>query len=158
MFLRHVTKDISAYCHGELSSEESKQFAEHIIACAKCRTKYEEVKLGIKLAEQLPVVAAPDHLWRDVEPLLAKQSTNTESRPLTWSWPVFAAVAAVLVAVVSIAGFWIYNNSRRSQIASSTGKGSWQVKRLDGTPRIGAEQIANNGQLGVGEWLETDGR
>jgi len=32
------------------------------------------------------------------------------------------------------------------------------VKRLDGAPRIGAEQIANNGQLGVGEWLETDGR
>ena len=158
MFASHVTKDISAYCHGELSSEESKQFAEHIIACAKCRTKYEEVKLSIRLAEQLPTLAAPDHLWRDVEPLLAKQSTNTESRPLTWSWPAIAAAAAVLVAVVSIAGFWIYNNSRRSQIMSSTGKGSWQVKRLDGTPRIGAEQIASNGQLGVGEWLETDGR
>ena len=34
---------------------------------------------------------------------------------------------------------------------------SWQVKRLDGTPRIGSEQISNNGQLAVGEWLETDG-
>jgi hypothetical protein len=31
------------------------------------------------------------------------------------------------------------------------------VKRLDGTPKIGSEQIANNGQLAVGEWLETDG-
>ena len=54
MFSKHVTRDISAYCHGELSAEESKQFAEHIISCAKCRTKFDEVKLGIKLAEQLP--------------------------------------------------------------------------------------------------------
>ena len=67
MFSKHVTKDISAYCHGELSSEESKQFAEHIISCAKCRTKFEEVKLGIKLAEQLPQLSAPDHLWRELE-------------------------------------------------------------------------------------------
>ena len=64
MFSRHVTKDISAYCHGELSNEESKQFAEHIISCIKCRTKFEEIKLGVKLAEQLPQIKAPDQMWR----------------------------------------------------------------------------------------------
>ncbi len=74
MFSKHVTKDISAYCHGELSSEDSKQFAEHIISCVKCRTKFEEVKLGIKLAEQLPQLSAPDHLWRELEPLLGEQT------------------------------------------------------------------------------------
>jgi hypothetical protein len=31
------------------------------------------------------------------------------------------------------------------------------VKRLDGVPKIGSEQISNNGRLAVGEWLETDG-
>jgi hypothetical protein len=31
------------------------------------------------------------------------------------------------------------------------------VKRLDGAPRIGTEQISNNGRLAIGEWLETDG-
>jgi hypothetical protein len=31
------------------------------------------------------------------------------------------------------------------------------VKRLDGAPRIGSEQISNNGRLAIGEWLETDG-
>src|ERR1044072_8437526 len=107
MFASHVTKDISAYCHGELSSEDSKQFAEHIIACAKCRTKYEEVKLGIKLAEQLPTLSAPDHLWRGIEPLLAKQTTNTQRPSLTWSWQVSAAAAAVLVAIFSLAAWWV---------------------------------------------------
>ena len=46
MFSNHVTKNISAYCHGELSSEESRQFAEHLLACAKCRANFEEIKWG----------------------------------------------------------------------------------------------------------------
>ena len=149
MFLRHVTKDISAYCHGELSGEESKQFAEHLIACAKCRTKFEEVKLGIKLAEQLPRLSAPDHLWSELEPLLAKQTT---ARPSTsWRWQV-AAAAVLLLFVASAGVFWIYRSSR--VVPQSP---SWLVKRLDGTPKIGSEQISNNGRLAIGEWLETDG-
>src|SRR6478735_2356297 len=108
MFLRHVTKDISAYCHGELSSEQSKQFAEHLIACAKCRAKFEEVKLGIKLAEQLPRLAAPDHLWSEIEPLLARQNTNAASSPVSWMWQSKVAAAAVLLLVASLGVFWIY--------------------------------------------------
>ena len=151
MFFRHVTKDISAYCHGELSGEESKQFAEHLIACAKCRTKFEEVKLGIKLAEQLPKLSAPDHLWSELEPLLAKQTTSTARPSVSWRWQV--AAAAVLLLVASAGVFWIYRSSRVPQ----NPKPSWLVKRLDGAPRIGTEQISNNGRLAVGEWLETDG-
>jgi hypothetical protein len=155
MFFRHVTKDISAYCHGELSSEESKQFAEHIISCARCRTKFEEVKLGIKLAEQLPQLSAPDHLWRDLEPLLAKE-TSVRSRSGFPTWRVQFAAAAAVLLIASIGGLWLYNNNRTPAIG--TAKSAWQVKRLDGTPRIGSEGISNNGELGVGEWLETDGK
>src|SRR5215211_1180998 len=102
MFSIHVTKDISAYCHGELSNEESKQFAEHIIACAKCRAKFEEVKLGIKFAEKLPQLSAPDHLWRELEPLLAKQVEASPARiasswDSTRTWQMKAAAAAALL-------------------------------------------------------------
>ena len=151
MFFRHVTKDISAYCHGELSSEESKQFAEHLIACAKCRTKFEEVKLGIKLAEQLPRLSAPDHLWNELEPLLAKQTTSVARPSAPWMWQSKLAAAAVLLLVAGAGLFWIYRSSRVPP------KPSWLVKRLDGAPRIGSEHIVSNGQLAVGEWLETDG-
>ncbi len=153
MFLRHVTKDISAYCHGELSSEESKQFAEHLIACAKCRTKFEEVKLGIKLAEQLPRLSAPDHLWSELEPLLAKQTTSVARPSAPWMWQTKVAAAAVLLLVASAGVFWIYKSSRVPQ----NPKPSWFVKRLDGAPRIGSENIVSNGRLAIGEWLETDG-
>ena len=172
MFSRHVTKDISAYCHGELSSEESKQFAEHIISCARCRTKYEEVKLGIKFAEQLPQLSAPEHLWRNLEHLLDKQTeTAVDTRSLrrswllplaslrfAWTWRVQIAAAAALLLIASVAALWIYNSRRVvGPIQPDGPKGSWLVRRLDGTPRIGSETISQNGQLGIGEWLETDG-
>lgn len=159
MLSRHVTNDISAYCHGELSSEESKQFAEHLISCVRCRTKFEEVKLGIKLAEQLPQLSAPDYLWRDLEPLLAKQTeAASASDSVSWSWQLKAAAAVVLLLLSGLAAFLVYNARKpvRGPVIAS-GASFWRVTRLDGTPRIGSEQIANNGQLGVGEWLETDG-
>src|ERR1044072_5142760 len=113
MFSTHVTKDISAYCHGELSHDESKQFAEHIIACAKCRAKFEEVKLGVKLAEQLPQVSAPDHLWRELEPLLDQQVEVQRVRS-GWSWQMKAA-AAVLV-LLSSWGVWLVYSHRTNEM------------------------------------------
>jgi FecR protein/Putative zinc-finger len=163
MFSRHVTKDISAYCHGELSSEESKQFAEHIISCTRCRTKYEEVKLGIKFAEQLPQLSAPEHLWRNLEHLLDQQTetavgSRSLGRPSFWTWRVQMAAAAALLLIAGAGALWIYNTRPTVGPTQSDGpKGSWLVRRLDGTPRIGSETISQNGQLAIGEWLETDG-
>jgi hypothetical protein len=145
MFSKHVTKDISAYCHGELSSEESKLFAEHIISCVKCRTKFEEIKLGIKLAEQLSRLSAPDSLWQEVDSLLGKEPSPVR----IMSWPKRMAIAAAVIVVFSLGIFWVYY-SRKSPV-----KG-WQVTRLGGAPRIGSETISSGGSLEIGEWLETD--
>ncbi|HEX5873948.1 MAG TPA: FecR domain-containing protein [Pyrinomonadaceae bacterium] len=153
MFSRHVTKDISAYCHGELSSDESKQFAEHIIACARCRTKYEEVKLGIKLAEQLPQLSAPDHLWRDLESLLERQNPSAPVRSPSWSWGVQVAAAAVVIMALGFAAWWFYHTP---PVPNHQTNSTWRVTRLDGTPRIGSAGVSNDGRLGVGQWLETD--
>jgi len=157
MLSRHVTKDISAYCHGELSSEKSKLFAEHIISCSKCRTEFEEVKLGVKLAEQLPRLSAPDYLWTELETLLTQQPTTTSARPSRyWPWQMKAAAAAMLL-LMSSWGVWLVYTNRSYPIQTDNGKPAWIVKRLDGAPTIGSEKISNNGQLAVGEWLETDG-
>ncbi len=155
MFSRHVTKDISAYCHGELSSEESKQFAEHIISCIKCRSKFDEIKLGVRLAEQLPQLSAPDHLWSELELQLGPQITQIEPVTRGWSWQLRAA-AAVLVLMSGFGAWWLF---KRHGPAVVNGKPYWQVTRLDGTPMIGKEGIGNNGKLAVGgDWLETDGK
>lgn len=170
MFSRHVTKQISAYCHGELSSEDSKQFAEHIISCVKCRTKFEEIKLGIKLAEQLPQLSAPEHLWREIEPVL-DSNNEVPAHALTDSQtphtrPLFAYAAAAAAVLLTGAGFlWFYSNRPPASIPAqpsgsliTMARTSWRVKRLDGTPRIESQRISDSGLLGIGEVLETDGR
>jgi FecR protein/Putative zinc-finger len=158
MFSRHAIKDISAYCHGELSSEDSQQFAAHIISCSRCRTKYEEVKLGIKLAEQLPTLSAPDHVWRELESLLVQQSASSPSSFRTssfLSWPTQIAAAAVLLLILGIGGLWVYTSNRSRRFTGGQ-KASWLVKRVNGAPKIGSEKISGTGQLAVGDWLETD--
>ena len=162
MFSKHITKNISAYCHGELSTEESKQFAEHIISCAKCRTKFEEVKLGIKFAEQLPKLSAPDHMWREFEDVL----DGTREIPILTTHrrrPIFAFAAAAAAIFVVLGGFALYYSSLPSPTLPGRAEVSlnvqpaWRVNRLDGAPRIGAQRIFQDGELRIGQELETDG-
>lgn len=168
MFSKHVTRSISAYCHGELSDEESKQFAEHIISCVRCRAKFEEVRLGIKFAEQLPRLSAPEHLWSELETSLERNSeapdeTHT-AHDVPNRRPIFAYAAAAAAAVVVAAGFaWLYLNLSSPSLPPVSNepllaKSFWRVNRLNGTPRIGRKAIFENGELLVGEVLETDER
>src|ERR1043165_6537095 len=152
MFSRHVTKDISAYCQGELPVEASRQFAEHIMSCAKCRREFEEIKLGIKLAEQLPQVAAPETLWPKIEASLGAAGGKSAVVVNRWWQTRVAAIAAVLLVVGGLGVWWFWGRGLRTD----SRKGSWEVQSLNGAPLIANKKIAKQGQLGVGEWLETD--
>src|SRR2546428_12040296 len=106
MFSSHVSKQFSAYCHDELPVGEARRVAEHLIGCTRCRQEFEEIKLGIKLAEQLPLMSAPDSLWQEVEMLL-DQDGHPVKRRRGWSGlsfpgqPRFAIPA--LVTLVGVA-------------------------------------------------------
>src|SRR5690242_18310286 len=143
MFSKHVTKDISAYCQSELPAEASREFAEHIISCAQCRSEFEKIKSGIRFAEQLPPVPAPETLWIGIEASLGQvQRIAVRGRP--WR-PQLVAVAAVVV-VVAVLGVWWFGRPRSG---NNFAKGSWQVQSLNGAPLIGKKKIAAQGQLGV---------
>jgi Putative zinc-finger/FecR protein len=153
MLSRHVIKNISAYCHDELSAEDARQFNEHIMACAKCRAQFDEIKLGIQLAEQLPAYTAPANLWSDLELRLAADPTIqvTQSK-YQLGWRSGVAIAATLLIVVALAGFWLM----RPGVVPTEQASSWEVQRVEGTPRINSTGIEKNGQLAIGQWLETD--
>jgi hypothetical protein len=57
------------------------------------------------------------------------------------------ALAAVLLLALGILAAWY---STRQPLAS------WEVARLEGAPKIGADRVTETGRLAVGEWLETD--
>ena len=154
-FSMHVTKNISAYCHGELSPEESRQFSEHVLACTKCRTQFEEIKLGIKFAEQLPQLSAPESLWADLESKLGTTSSSQTSlrRSFFRAWQTQVAAAAAILLFVAVLGIWWM---RREQPPVNSAR-SWEVKVVNGKVRVGSEDVSGNARLAVGEWLETEG-
>jgi putative zinc finger protein/FecR-like protein len=154
MFAKHVTKDLSAYCHGELSPHDASRVAEHLIGCQQCRAEFEEIKLGVRFAERLAEIAAPDSLWNDLEVLLDAQVSehkiahNKPSRFGTAIWqPRFAAIAATLILAVGLGAYWFYERESRP---------SWEVARLNGWPLIGSDKMNDKSRLAVGQWLETD--
>lgn len=154
MFAKHVTKDLSAYCHGELSSQDSRAIAEHLIGCQQCRAEFEEIKLGVKFAERLPQIAAPDSLWNDLEVLLdaqvGKHKIAHDKTRMFGSGilqPRFVAIAATLILAVGLGAYWFYEEESRP---------SWEVARLDGSPRIGSARMKDKSRLAIGQWLETD--
>lgn len=157
MFSKHVTKQLSAYCHGEVAADESRLIAEHLIGCGRCREQFEEIKLGVKLAERLPQLSAPDSLWRDLETRLSLEtdqnrkglrSTNRKPFSFTLWQPGFAGVAAGLLLVVVFGAWFFYARESRP---------FWDVVRLNGSPRIGSWRMDQTGRLAIGQWLETDG-
>jgi hypothetical protein len=155
MFSKHVTKELSAYCHDEVTGEDSRRIAEHLIACHGCRAQYEEIKLGVKLAERLPQLSAPDSLWLDIQNSLAAEKITSRSlvrRPSLFPFkvrrPEFAGVIAGLFLVAGFGVLWLYSRETRP---------FWEVARLNGAPRIGSSRMDEKGRLAVGQWLETDG-
>jgi len=155
MFSKHVTKELSAYCHGEVTSQQSRQIAEHLIACNRCRIQFEEIKLGVKLAERLPQFSAPDSLWMDLQTRLAAETktnrlaaTKLSAFSFKFWQPAFAGALAGLILIAGFGALWLYSRESRP---------FWEVARLNGAPRIGSSRMDEKGRLAVGQWLETDG-
>ncbi|MFN2513207.1 MAG: FecR domain-containing protein [Pyrinomonadaceae bacterium] len=151
MFGKHVIRDLSAYCHGELSPQDSRGVAEHLIGCQQCRAEFEEIKLGVKFAERLPEIPAPDSLWNDLEARLDDQLGSRapdKSKGFgTGLWQPRFAIAATLILAVGLGAYWFYERESRP---------SWEVARLDGSPTIESASITDKSRLAIGQWLETD--
>jgi hypothetical protein len=112
MFSQHVSRHLSAYCHGELSEEESRRVAEHLIGCKHCRSEFEEIKLGVKLAEQLPRASAPASLWNEVEAAFLENARQDKPSPAPsrfttgFGWQGLAAACGALLLALGLGLFW----------------------------------------------------
>jgi hypothetical protein len=152
MFNKHVIKKLSAYCHGELPAEESLRVGEHMLACERCRKEYDDIKLGVQLAEQLPIVEAPAELWSEIDALLEQKPRDVAFQPKpARAWfgltPLRLAAASAFVLAVAAAGaVWLLNHNYGP-------KGTWEVVRYV----VGSDQIESTSRLAVGGLLETDG-
>ena len=158
MFSQHVIKKLSAYCNGELAGDESRRVAAHLLECGRCHKAYEQIRLGVRLAEQLPTLSAPADLWGDIESLLdaGARAPATKARAggwlFNWRAPQWAAAALLLIVC---AGVVVY---RRITVQPQLPPPcmAWPVTSLAGVPRIDGHRITGTGCFEVGELLETD--
>ncbi|MCU1337132.1 MAG: hypothetical protein JWO19_2713 [Bryobacterales bacterium] len=92
---------------------------------------------------QLPLVKAPDAIWKSI--VAALDATPELRRVDRFSFPVWQWAAASLVVIGGVSWF-----------ASRPAKATWEVARLEGLPSIGSQTLASDGAIKVGEWLQTD--
>jgi hypothetical protein len=165
MFTEHIDKDLSPYCNGELSETESRRVAAHLLACERCRRSYDQVRLGVRLAEQLPTLSAPAEMWSEIEALLDAESRKPAAQTKRDGWsftgqPLRWATAALLLLITCVVGFIIYYRSVPNQppniFTPPVACQAWPVTSLDGTPSIDGRRITKTGCLETGELLETD--
>ncbi|HYY42516.1 MAG TPA: zf-HC2 domain-containing protein, partial [Pyrinomonadaceae bacterium] len=109
MFRQHVSQHLSAYCQDELAPPAARRVAEHLLGCQRCRGVYEEIKLGVALARELPAQPAPAALWQGIAAALAQQERageTTEAHAPRRTFALFATwprVAALSFASLIIA-------------------------------------------------------
>lgn len=164
MFGNHVSKQLSAYLHGELPAEDARRVADHLRDCGRCRTEFEDVEFGAQLAGQLKREQAPESLWAELEAAMNREgfshrrgAENTEvaRRELGFSWRTLK-LCLELAPVLILIGVGIVFLNRYFQPPQPDNRPSWEVTRLDGRPTVGKQQIAEKGRLPLGEWLTTD--
>jgi len=164
MFGNHVRKQLSAYCHDELTADEKRGISEHLQQCRRCRDEYEQIATGVRLARQLVPEQAPSSMWAEIERRLAQAeaSGRAVSPGAAPKAPLFSlprlAMACGLLLLVGL-GAWLLRRPAtepvvdRGEIKSGP---AWLVLRLAGQPRIGERPISETGRLTTGDWLVTD--
>ena len=154
MFTKHVIKQLSAYCNDELAADQAQWVREHLLGCERCRSEYDEIKLGVNLAQQLPLVSAPAEMWSEIESLLDERTQRPVFEPkapklaFAFTWYRVAAATAVLLLAVLIG--WIVSLRSNPQVP----KVSWEVEGRGNAVRIDGDKISGKGQLAIGETLK----
>jgi len=150
MFERHVVRQLTAYCHHELTPAESSRVQQHLESCESCRREYEDIRLAVDLAGRMTLQRVPDSLWGDVVRALDDSPSALKSAPLgpvRQAVPRWAFAMASLLLVTLASTGWYYWRLNRP---------SWEVARLEGKPKVGWSAIRETGRIAVGDWLETD--
>ena len=150
------------YVDGPTPATEKLDIERHLATCVNCRGEVEFLNsLRRQVAALPPSIEPPHDLWPEIADRMAPK-TNWRVTAAQWFKNLFAGesyetggwfawglrgAVAVAALVFVIGGVWFVMQTRQS---------TWQVARLAGAPQIGSQRLVANGQLEVGEWLETD--
>ncbi|MCW3052725.1 MAG: hypothetical protein JWN14_1895 [Chthonomonadales bacterium] len=151
-----IRQQLVAYAMGELKPGQVPRMEAHLQTCAACRQEVAAIRAGIALAQDLPLLKAPDDLWERLEPKLEAHLVSGQKigRPRVGIGTQRRRLAfGVALTAICLVGFWI----RRRHAPVPAAGPTWEVARLKGAPKVEEKTIGATGRLGVGQWLSTDG-
>ncbi|HET9325906.1 MAG TPA: FecR domain-containing protein [Candidatus Eisenbacteria bacterium] len=88
-------------------------------------SRYGHHERPLSLPEEMPVTTP-------------KTRRRPVSRPMRW------LVAAALIAVPVLAGFWLFDTF------------TWRVAATSGAPQVGERELRGRGRIALGSWIETN--
>ena len=158
MIRLHVELALAAYLHGELSRGERESVERHLALCARCRSAVVRLRAVDAALPQLPVCPAPDTLWQRIETQLdtAQHGASVEAvrdldrallrPPRSNRRFAFALGSLALLIAGGFATMAVLHQRAPA----------WEVRTLQGRPRIGWFAFGKRGSLRVGDSLTTD--
>jgi hypothetical protein len=136
MFRRHPSRLLAAYIDGQLSRRQTQRAELHLEQCAQCRAECEQIKFGMTVVDQLPVVEAPAAIWTSIAAAL---ETPRTVRP--WRW----AFAAIVVLALAGATYWRFARQPGTQWIETNSVSSTVLK----IGEIGWVEVAPNTRVRV---------
>jgi Protein of unknown function (DUF1326)/Putative zinc-finger len=126
MFCRNVTKNLSAFVQGELEPRTENLVRLHLKECPSCRHELLEIQDGIRLADHLQVITAPDELWGSIEEKIRWQKGQIEKAPSRRLIMRFAPALGIIIVVSLV--FWLWNlPSEKPRMAVPTAVPKWRM-------------------------------
>jgi Putative zinc-finger/Galactose oxidase, central domain len=130
---------------GALDARQRILLKAHLPRCVRCRSESEELRFA---CQQISLLQLPRDVPIEFPLWLKAQATAHAPARDGFARPRWAVAATM--AVLSLAGALTWHLRRPTNA-------DWAVTRLAGAPAVGTAAITKHGQIGVGDWLETDG-
>lgn len=104
----HVSQQLTAYLHGELSAEEATALELHLAECEVCSSELAEARFAEGLMTNLDSASAGDHLWQRIEEKLDGRTAEPQMGLIPeasfWTLRRGFAFGVSLVAVIGLFG------------------------------------------------------
>lgn len=124
MFCRNVRNNLSAYLQGELEPGTASSIEAHLAKCPSCRKELEKIQDGIRMAERLQLLAAPEELWQSIGEQIRQHKVLAEPVLKRSLVPRFALALGVVILIAVL--IWFFRPPTENRILTATAP-QWSV-------------------------------